>query len=389
MYLLILGASARAAAFSARRAGMQPIAADLFADRDLRAIGPAHHVQATTYPEGLADVAEALPRAPWIYTGALENHPEVVDRIARQRQLWGNDGQTLRAVRDPFAWGSALDRAGLPRPSARHFADGLPRDGSWLVKPLASAGGRGIVPLGPDGEATLDEPCYYQERIDGTSLSALFLAGQGGATLAGVTRQWIGRPGCPFAYVGSLGPWPIAPSVRNRIAAMGRAIAAGFGLVGLFGVDLILRDGVPWPVEVNPRYTASVEVLELALGRPLLADHGLACDPASNTAVPPATRGPLRVGKLILFAPTRCRFPAIAPRIADDPYAIPRVGDVPEQGTRFEAGEPVLTLFDRGRSVDACRLRLARRRARWLRRLSRSNRGEGECEEDATDATGS
>jgi len=26
----------------------------------------------------------------------------------------------------------------------------------------------------------------------------------------------------------------------------------------------ILRDGVPWPVEINPRYTASVEVLEYA-----------------------------------------------------------------------------------------------------------------------------
>ena len=46
---------------------------------------------------------------------------------------------------------------------------------------------------------------------------------------------------------------------------------SAFGLAGWFGVDFILRDGIPWPVEINPRYTASVEIHELASGRSLLA----------------------------------------------------------------------------------------------------------------------
>ena len=98
---------------------------------------------------------------------------------------------------------------------------------------------------------------------------------------------------------------------------MGATLAASFGLIGLFGVDLILRDDVPWPVEVNPRYTASVEVLELALGRSLLADHARACDaePTGPVMAPVALR-PRFVGKLIVFAPTRCRFPGIAERTA-------------------------------------------------------------------------
>jgi predicted ATP-grasp superfamily ATP-dependent carboligase len=161
---------------------------------------------------------------------------------------------------------------------------------------------------------------------------------------------------------------------------MGRALAAGFGLAGLFGVDLILRDGVPWPLEVNPRYTASVEVLEMALGRPLLAEHMQACDPAAASAVAPVAPRPRAwpplVGKLILFAPSRCRFPGSvdAPAIATegDPFAFPRVGDVPDRGTSFEAGEPVLTLFARARTLAACRLRLVRRRARWMRWLRQS-----------------
>jgi predicted ATP-grasp superfamily ATP-dependent carboligase len=221
--------------------------------------------------------------------------------------------------------------------------------------------------------------CYYQERIAGPSLAAVFVAARGDAgptaTLAGVTRQWIGRPGCPFAYSGSLGPQPITPRARARIEALGRLLAAEFGLVGLFGVDLILHGGEPYPVEVNPRYTASVEVIELALRRSLLAEHARACDPGAGAllgVVPAAPRVPPGVvGKLIVYAPTACRFPGIAEGRppADDPFAVPRTGDLPDPGTCSEAGAPVLTLFARGRSLAACRLQLQRRRARWLDRL--------------------
>jgi predicted ATP-grasp superfamily ATP-dependent carboligase len=159
---------------------------------------------------------------------------------------------------------------------------------------------------------------------------------------------------------------------------MGRALAAGFGLVGLFGVDLVLLDGEPWAVEVNPRYTASVEVLELALGRSLLAEHVRACAPDALSSVDPAAdrpgaRPPV-VGKMIVFSPTACRFPRIADPAdpTGEPFAVPHLGDVPDRGTPFEAGEPVLTLFSHGQSVAACRRRLERRRGLWMQRLRKS-----------------
>ncbi len=376
--LLILGASTRAAAYSALRSGFTPECADLFADRDLRRIAPAHRVALADYPEALANVAAAGSFAPWIYTGSLENHPELVARISKVRPLWGNDAATLRAVRDPFVLADTLRRAGLSAPAVRGEASGLPRDGSWLLKPLASAGGRGIVPLASGHEGAAGSSCYFQERIAGPSLAAVFVASRGraGTVLAGVTQQWIGRPGSPFAYAGSLGPWPIAPGARARIEAVGQALSAAFGLIGLFGVDLILKGGTPWPVEVNPRYTASVEVIELALGRALLAEHARACDPDAVVvaAAAPAAPRPRVVGKLVVFAPTRCRFPGIAERFATeaDPFAIPAVGDIPDPGAMFEPGEPVLTLFAHGSTVADCRLRLRRRRAYWLRRLRKS-----------------
>src|SRR4051812_25887196 len=174
MPLLILGASVRAAAQSAWRAGLETVAIDLFADRDLAGPHPARRIEPASYPHGLERLAAEVSPGPWIYTGALENHPELIDRIAESRPLWGISGDALRAVRDPMTMSSALARRGLPAPEVRATADGLPRDGSWLVKPRASAGGRRIEPL-EGGAVPPRWPVTYQRRIDGESLAALFL----------------------------------------------------------------------------------------------------------------------------------------------------------------------------------------------------------------------
>lgn len=369
MPLLILGASVRAAAQSAWRAGLETVAIDLFADRDLTGPYPARRIDPASYPHGLERLAAEAAPGPWMYTGAMENHPELIDRIGETRPLWGISGATLRAVRDPGAVSSELARRGLPAPEVRATADGLPRDGSWLVKPLASAGGRRIEAL-EGGAVTPRWPVTYQRRIDGESLAALFV----GPELVGVTRQILGREGEPFAYVGSLGPWPVQAQVRGRIEAIGAALVDEFALRGLFGVDLILdRDGFPYPVEVNPRYTASAEVLELASGRPLLVDHlrsfgGDVPETRRSRARPPAF-----VGKRILFADRRSTLPAVdtwrpRPGVSGS-FAVPALADIPAEGMVFEPGDPVLTVLARGRTLESCALSLDRRLSRWRKRL--------------------
>ena len=50
-------------------------------------------------------------------------------------------------------------------------------------------------------------------------------------------------------------------------------IAAEFGLVGINGLDFIARGRVPYPVEVNPRWSSSVEVAERAFDTAFFAAH--------------------------------------------------------------------------------------------------------------------
>jgi predicted ATP-grasp superfamily ATP-dependent carboligase len=378
--VLICGASARAAAFSALRAGVTPVCADLFADRDLAAVCAAHPIRSEHYPSRLIELSDSLPSLPWLYTGALENRQDLVDTLSKRHHLMGNRGAVLRAVRDPIRVTEALASEGLPCPRVQLDPQGLPRDGTWLAKPRSSGGGIGIAPL--DASAVLVDGAYYQQRIDGLSLSALYVAEAGKAELLGVTRQWIGRPGTPFSYVGSLGPWPVTEAEKDRLGALGNRLAAAFSLLGLFGVDFILRDGWPWPVEINPRYTASVEVLELGAGKPLLSRHLEACSsgavgrPRWEGEVPPGQRAPVFVGKRILFADRCCRFPALLegeePRPKPDLFAIPPIADIPHPGTSFRPGDPVLTLFATGSTPGECRARLDARRREWEDRLRAS-----------------
>jgi predicted ATP-grasp superfamily ATP-dependent carboligase len=379
--LLILGASARAAAFSALRAGLRPWCADLFADADLRACCPVVAVPSQRYPAGLLDAARQAPPGPWMYTGALENRPALVDAIARQRPLWGNDGPSLRRARSPLELDTLFAAANIPRPDIR-TGWAVPAGGKWLVKPRAGAGGSGIhvwtgrLPAGWKKGAV-----YFQEFIEGDPCAAVYVGDGRQAQLLGVTRQLVGEPWLharPFHYCGSIGRIALGPAQRQAFDRLGNALAAGCRLRGLFGVDGVLRDGVPWPVEVNPRYTASVEILEYTLGVPALALHRRVFDPdAPALPEPSAPAAAPCLGKAILFARAPLVFPADGPwdrrpagrRRPMDPAEVPAFADIPAAGQPIKAGRPILTFFARGDTPASCQdalRQIARDLDRWL-----------------------
>jgi predicted ATP-grasp superfamily ATP-dependent carboligase len=371
--ILILGASVRAAAFSALRGGFTPTCADLFADQDLVAVCPTRGIDHRNFTDQFAAVADSWAPSRWFYTGGFENRPDLVDQISKKHRLWGIDGEALRAIRDPIRVARELKQAGIPCPKSTRAANGCPRDGSWLIKPLHSAGGKGIRPLMEAGSFRLGSR-YLQQRLKGPSFSALYIGTPRQVRLVGITRQLIGTPSCPFAYRGSIGPLPAPASISARLKALGSALTSTFGLIGWFGVDYVLNRGIPWPVEINPRYTASVEIHELFLGRSLLCDHRRACEGTSDESDrAEIAAGPPRpvFGKLIVYAPR----PLVVPqclRIAKEfreLFAVNSIADVPWPGASIDVGQPIMTLLARAPTVAACRKRLVRLEQKWLNRL--------------------
>lgn len=372
--LLLLGASVRAAAFSALRAGESVLTADLFADADLTAY--CRTIKIDRYPAGFLPVAERSDCSGWLYTGGLENYPRLVERIAQRHLLWGNRGDVLRRVRDPADLADVIARHGLHYPTWQPNAAGLPTDGTWLRKGRRSSGGWQVAAFRGQPATEIRRRDYYQRRIAGTACAAVFVAAKGDAVLLGVSRQLLFGDGSDqdaFRYAGSIGPLTLDPLVQESIVRMGRVLAGEFRLVGLFGIDLIVDGLSVWLIEVNPRYPASVEILERASGVSAVQLHLAACRegrlPEAHSLLRPVGSSdcPL-AGKLVVYAARGAQVTETMARAlldANPDAAPPIIADIPCAGTTITPGQPIATVLADGAHVSEVETLLGARRS-WL-----------------------
>lgn len=378
--LVIVGASVRAFAESARRAGWRVHAADLFGDLDLAAVADSVVVArggAQGYPGSLVAACRRFPPAAVCYTGALENHPDVIAALAVKRTLLGARPEAVRAARDVTILAAAAAAAGLLFPETRFDAAGVPRDGSFLVKPVAGAGGRGIDRwTATAARRARPAGAIWQRRVAGTAWSTAHAVASHGAELLGASRQLLGRPWCGaggFAWCGAIGVGraEIPRPLRRQFDRVGTMLV-GLALTGMVGVDVVVDGrGRVWVVEINPRPTASMELVERATGRSIAAAHLAACGAGAPLPVgTSATRDDPPGTKAVLFAtaatpidaglPVRLESATAAWREADGGW--PAVADIPRPGQVIARGGPLLTLFaPRGPDRDATAL--LRRRA--------------------------
>ena len=247
------------------------------------------------------------------------------------------------------------------------FSTKLPQQGRWLVKPRRGAGGAGIHFHNSIGtRRSSNKQVYFQEYIEGVPCSAVYIGLENGAKLLGTTRQLVGETwlnAAPFHYCGSFGPLPLESAIQREIERIGNVLVQECFLRGLFGVDFILSNGIPWPVEVNPRYPASTEILEFALGIKVMAFHRLAFDedmpePLLVANAPGSETAPPFVGKAILFAKRSLEFPKKGPwtsSVGRKPIEkMPDFADIPEPGRIIKAGAPILTFFAQSTTMNGC-----------------------------------
>jgi predicted ATP-grasp superfamily ATP-dependent carboligase len=166
-----------------------------------------------------------------------------------------------------------------------------------------------------------------------------------------------------FRYCGSLmgpGLFSAEEVLYRRALALAVAVAHRFGLVGLNGVDFIARSGIPWPIEVNPRFSASMELLERAADLSLFALHADACaGRLPGRATPRLSRV---YGKAIVFARRD-----VTPRATRRWLADPALADIPLPGKRIARGRPICTVFATGRDPESCTRALVAK-AQWVYR---------------------
>lgn len=397
--LMIVGASTRAAAASALRAGMRPVCVDQFGDRDLHAL--AHVIPRTSAPNDWLHELAVLEPMEWIFTGAVENQSELIAQISAQHTLRGCDPECLRRVRDPFFLETLLSENSI-RMSPCLPVEAKPADAkNWLQKPFESAAGQGIhfmgeVPL----ESGTAGDCYLQRYQSGAPMSALFIAFPEAVVLVGMALQLCGNPAlgaAAFQFCGGVTISPVPDGVSSDLEELGTTVARGSGIQGLFGCDLIGNpdDGKPlWLTEVNPRYTALTELFELQYRIPLSGWHLKACRSFTDNSAEPAAAGELeaelrrafrepfqQIAKGILYAQRDQTAPEIHfSGIPDDCYAIPESADLPYPGTLIPRGTPFCSVYGTGKNPRESLQVLARRVNKYQQLLA-----AGESPEESGD----
>jgi predicted ATP-grasp superfamily ATP-dependent carboligase len=354
MKILIVGLSVRAMAESAVHSGYPVVALDAFGDQDLRTLAEVHSLHhdlhASYSPLALYRASRQIDFDAVAYTSSLENHPEILRRLAGSRRIIGNPPSVIQSVRQWPTLFARLRRARFRVPDTM-IAGGnrkISRGRRWLVKPLLSGGGHGISFL--QGVKSPGSRFMLQEFVPGKPCSASFVANGQECVVLGITEQLIGtRPfgSHGFRYCGNILPLPEAlnpetgKSVLEQVNRLAAFVTRQYGLTGVNGIDFILNEDHVCLTEVNPRYSASMELIEQAYGLPVFHLH---VQSVLNGRLP-GFKLEARLkrrgfsAKAILFAEQE----ACAPDTRN--WQAEGIRDIPAAGEKLPRGGPICTIL--------------------------------------------
>jgi len=356
--VLIAAVSARALAQAARRAGYRVLAADFFEDMDTLAAcartarlpGALHQgVKSSGMVDVLRELSNGEPIHKLVLGSGFERHADLVDRLATHFPLAGNDGTTIRRIKHPETLAADCAALGIPHPAMRRDA---PRDPErWLLKVAGAAGGAHVQAAAQAKRADN----YYQQRLAGTSISALFIGDGQRAHVVGFSRQWQSpAPGAPYRYGGAV---RLTRFSRRPAALIGKwldDLTERTGLIGLCSADFMrTREGYTL-LEINPRPGATLDIFDDP-GAPLFEAHLRACN--SEPFALPRQSG--SAASMIAYAERA--FPNL-PAFEWPAWT----ADHQTAGSKLVAGDPICSIFGSGETAAAARRDL-NRNARSMR----------------------
>ncbi len=220
-----------------------------------------------------------------------------------------------------------------------------------MVKPSKGFGGVGIRKIQclkelkqPFQDASLiDEKVLIQEYISGTDASVSLISSTNETVVLTLNEQLLGLDEVgqrePFGYCGNVVPLAASGSVMNRCKNIAEQIASCFGLIGANGIDFVIStEGIPYVVEVNPRFQATLECVERVLGINMVETHMKAClEGKLQTNV---KKTAFFCTRLIMFAPQHSVVPDLS--------VFEEARDIPLLEVLIEKGEPVCSIVAEG-----------------------------------------
>jgi len=272
-----------------------------------------------------------------LFCGPVETSPAVIDRAGGKFNVLNPTSRVVAVCRE-LSFLKKVAVNGINFPDIDY--DGR---GNWIIKSLNSSGGTAIRTY--DGMP--NEGGYPQRLIDGQSIGACFAGSSGGETrLIGISRHITGDSAFrqpPFQYGGLIYPADVGRHIEETLGNFGRKVAESSGISGFWGADFMLSNKKLWLLEINPRFTATLELIALEHGLNLVAEQG----DMLQGAEPPALPAPSRVrGTAVCYADGEILFGKEADWFAKG------ARDIPRDGETFKKGEPVVSIYANGDSAE-------------------------------------
>jgi len=377
--LVVAALSARMFAQSARRAGWDVIALDLFGDVDTRAAASAWH--AIGDPAALridrARFLAALDSARtyggcigWIAGAGFEPQPDLLDEAARILPLLGNDRTRTDRVRDPPQFFAKLAELAIAHPDTRTDAPADRR--GWLVKDFAASGGWHVRRAETVHSWRSGARTFFQREMPGQPISVLFAAADGRARCIGINELLVqAHADRPYIYHGALGP--VAGLPQALAQGLMRAVdelVRGFDLRGLGSLDVLVHGKSFSVLEINPRPSATLGLYDADFATGLIKVHVDACAGVLPAALPGIDTPTVR-GEFIVFA----RESQVMTQAHVERLLALGCHDVPQPQSALTAGAPLCSVVAQGTNRGAVRAMLAEREAAVLSIVQ--NRSEG------------
>lgn len=417
--LFMVGFTCRALAQCARRDGFLPTVIDRCGDRDTREAAnryrdwlpdPQQSIEAMDeYLAAFGSPSGASKSLPLfcILAGGTENNIALIEGLSRRFSNLMKP-ESFIAMRSWRNWKSWAESSGLFWPRTWElsiFRAEVARMNSsrdLLVKDLNQAGGLGISAWHSEPQSMdrrIDSEIDHrviQERIDGESVGVTFLSTAHGSIALGCTEAWPSQTHAWGAYIyhGSIGPASLSSAEWAVLDGFAERVARHTDWLGLWQADFIRKNDRWYLIEINPRWTASMELLDISMGLKLVQLHCLAssglmrqeawtslCLRANHwrESVPS-----LCLAKRVLYASDATAIDdATLQRWWDNrlPLEILRgeeaplgcwIADIPNEPMRFENGFPVCTLIGLHRTSQEARRAIEEQRQyemQWLKTL--------------------
>lgn len=376
--LILLGYSARDLANSAHLAGLKAMSIDYFGDFDSKHTGTnislMRDLQKPFTAKNLAQVAMEQPAGFIVYGGNLENYPALVRSLATKHRVLGNDAGALKKSRNLVYIRELLQNTPIQLPDTMmHLSTydkgaAVEKSGkSWLVKNYHSGGGVNIRWYQQGQRVRKRE--YLQQHIEGLNMSATFLADGAHSQLLGISEQLIGLEeygSNTFKWSGNVYPWRCQNKkdgleLWHTLASGVQKLTQGCVLKGLNTIDFILNQQGIYLLEVNPRYSASVELMERFDNQSLLPAHvGVCLGENLSQSMELLSKGreeaehhlTQQEGKILMKVVLYAKKHLV---VEDNEIFIQlKAHDIPFEGDVFQKGDPLCTLIKEADSRKGC-----------------------------------